>query len=126
MTRTQCFALGMVLAVMGVAALFQIIPVDHVMRLVSIGALGTVAIVASMVFFLCAFRTRYSLDELDIWRSAQQLITAHGEMAEWEAAMRADAALNDGNMDGVRVWRAVLEAVKKLQNNERPKDQPLN
>ena len=55
MSRVQCFALGMVLATMGVAALFQIIHVDHVMRIVSIGALGTVSIIASMVFFLCAF-----------------------------------------------------------------------
>jgi hypothetical protein len=55
MTKTQCFALGMVLAAMGVAALFQIIQVDHLMRIVSIGALGSVSIIASMVFFVCAF-----------------------------------------------------------------------
>ena len=55
MTKTQCFALGMVLAAMGVAALFQIIQVDHLMRIVSIGALGSISIIASMVFFVCAF-----------------------------------------------------------------------
>ena len=55
MTKTQCFALGKVLAAMGVAALFQIIQVDHLMRIVSIGALGSISIIASMVFFVCAF-----------------------------------------------------------------------
>ena len=55
MTKTQCFAVGMGLAAMGVAALFQIIQVDHLMRIVSIGALGSISIIASMVFFVCAF-----------------------------------------------------------------------
>jgi hypothetical protein len=55
MTRTQCFALGMVLLALGVAALFQVIDIDHVLRLVSIAALGTVSVLAAMVFFLCAF-----------------------------------------------------------------------
>lgn len=56
MTRTQCFALGMVLAALGVAALFQVIQIDRVMRLISVEALGTIAIIASMVFFACAFK----------------------------------------------------------------------
>jgi hypothetical protein len=55
MTRTQCFALGMVLAAMGVTALFQIMDIDHVLRLVSIAALGTVSVLAAMVFLICAF-----------------------------------------------------------------------
>jgi hypothetical protein len=46
----------MVLGAMAVAALFQVIEIDHVMRVVSIEALGTVSIVAAMVFFICAFR----------------------------------------------------------------------
>ena len=56
MTRTQCFALGMVLVALGVAALFQVIHIDSVMRIISIEALGVIAIIASMVFFMCAFR----------------------------------------------------------------------
>jgi hypothetical protein len=55
MTRTQSFALGMVLLTLGVAALFQVFDLDPMMRVVSIAALGTVAVLASMVFFLCAF-----------------------------------------------------------------------
>jgi hypothetical protein len=55
MTRTQCFALGMVLLALGVAALFQVFDIDPLMRVVSIAALGSVAVLASMVFFLGAF-----------------------------------------------------------------------
>jgi energy-converting hydrogenase Eha subunit H len=58
MTRTQCFALGVVLAVMGAMAFFQILDLGPFIRLVSIGALGAVSMVASMVFFLGAFRDR--------------------------------------------------------------------
>jgi hypothetical protein len=56
MSRTQCFALGMVLVALGVAALFQVIHVDPVLRTISIEALGSVSILAAMVFFVCAFR----------------------------------------------------------------------
>jgi hypothetical protein len=58
MSRLQNFALGLVMVAMGIAALLQIIDVDHVMRLVSIGALGVVSILGAMVFFLFAFRGR--------------------------------------------------------------------
>ena len=56
MSKIQNFAMGMVFATMGVAALLQIVHVDRVLRLVSIGALGVVSILGAMVFFLFAFR----------------------------------------------------------------------
>ena len=58
MGKLQSFAIGLVMAALGVAALFQIIHVDPVLRLVSIGALGTVAILGAMVFFAFAFKAR--------------------------------------------------------------------
>jgi hypothetical protein len=58
MSKLQSFAIAMVLAALGVAALFQVIQVDPVLRLVSVGALGTISILAAMVFFLFAFRGR--------------------------------------------------------------------
>ena len=58
MSKLQSFAMAMVLAALGVAALLQIIQVDHVLRMASIGALGTISILAAMVFFLFAFRDR--------------------------------------------------------------------
>lgn len=56
MSRLQCFALGMVLVALGVAALFQVVHIDPVLRIVSIEALGSVSILAAMIFFLCVFK----------------------------------------------------------------------
>ncbi len=58
MSKFQSFALGMVLIALGVAALLQVIEIDRVMRIISIEALGTISIVASLVFFIFAFRGR--------------------------------------------------------------------
>ncbi len=38
--------------------------------------------------------------DLDIYRSAQVLVKRHGEDAPMEAAMRADAMLDKGDLDG--------------------------
>jgi hypothetical protein len=48
----------MVMAAMGVAALFQVIQVDHVLRIVSIEALGSLSLLGSLVFFVFAFKDR--------------------------------------------------------------------
>ncbi len=53
--------------------------------------------------------------DLDIWRSAQTLIKQHGEDAPIEAAIRADAMLEKGDLDGCAVWKRILRAVEKLQ-----------
>ena len=58
MSKLQSFAIGMVMAAMGVAALFQVIAVDHVIRIVSIMALGSLSLLGALVFFVFAFRDR--------------------------------------------------------------------
>lgn len=58
MSKLQSFAIGMVMAAMGVAALFQVIQVDHVLRIVSIEALGSLSLLGSLVFFVFAFKDR--------------------------------------------------------------------
>ncbi len=42
--------------------------------------------------------------DLDIYRSANVLIKQHGDKAPIHAAMRADALLEAGDMDGKAVW----------------------
>ena len=42
---------------------------------------------------------------LDVYRSAHALIQRHGEAAAVEAAMKADAMLDEGDLDGAAVWR---------------------
>ncbi len=40
---------------------------------------------------------------------------SHGEDAQIEAAMRADAMLDKGDLDGYGVWRRILRTVEELQ-----------
>jgi hypothetical protein len=56
--------------------------------------------------------------DLDIYRTASVLIREHGEDAALEAAQRADAMLEKGCLDGLRVWKRVLAAVKEIQRQE--------
>ena len=55
---------------------------------------------------------------IDIYRSAQALIDHHGKDAPIHAAMRADAMLEKGDLNGYGVWRRILRAVEELQGSE--------
>ena len=46
--------------------------------------------------------------DLDIYRSAHALIQRDGEAAAMEAAMKADAMLDKGDLDGAAVWRRIV------------------
>ena len=54
------------------------------------------------------------IPDLDIWRSARVLVTQHGPDAPIKAAMRADAMLEAGDLDGYAVWKRVLKALREL------------
>ena len=56
--------------------------------------------------------------DLDIYRTTNALIRELGEAAALEAAQRADAMLEKGSLDGQRVWKRVLAAVKEIQREE--------
>ncbi len=58
------------------------------------------------------------LPDLDMPRSANLLVKQHGEDAPIHAAMRADAMLDKGDLDGVATWRRILRAVEELQGTE--------
>ncbi len=53
--------------------------------------------------------------EIDTYRSANLLVKQHGEDAPIEAAMRADAMLEAGDLDGYAEWKRILRAVEELQ-----------
>ncbi len=53
--------------------------------------------------------------DLDIYRAANVIIKQYGPDAPIHAAMRADAMLEKGDLDGYAVWRRVLRAVEVLQ-----------
>ncbi len=56
--------------------------------------------------------------DLDIYRSAQALVKQHGEDAPIHAAMKADAMLETGDLDGYAVWKRIVKAVEELQRVE--------
>ncbi len=53
--------------------------------------------------------------DIDIYRSANLLVRQHGEDAPIHAAMRADALLEAGDLDGLATWKRILRAVEELQ-----------
>ena len=60
--------------------------------------------------------------DLDVYRSANELIKQHGEDAPIHAAMRADELMEAGDMDGRTVWLRIIKAIEELQSKERPGD----
>jgi hypothetical protein len=56
--------------------------------------------------------------DLDIYRSTNLLVKHHGEDAPIHAAMRADAMLEAGDLDGHAVWKRIVRAVEELGGAE--------
>ncbi len=59
------------------------------------------------------------IPDLDIFRSANVLIREHGAGAALEAAQRADAMLERGDMGGCAVWKRIVAAVEEIERKER-------
>ncbi len=59
-------------------------------------------------------------------RTANVLVKHYGEDAALEAAQRADAMLEKGSLDGQRVWKHVLAAVKEIQRQEPREGEAVN
>lgn len=55
------------------------------------------------------------MDEIDIYRSARLLVDQYGADAAVQAAMRADAMIERGDMAGAAVWKRVVRAIAELQ-----------
>ncbi len=54
------------------------------------------------------------ISDLDIYRSAQVLVKQHGQVAPIHAAMRADAMLDKGDLDGYTMLKRVVRATEEL------------
>jgi hypothetical protein len=57
-------------------------------------------------------------DEIDTYRAAKLYIDQHGDQAALHAAMRSDALLAAGDMDGAATWRKIIKAIEVLQPTE--------
>jgi len=64
--------------------------------------------------------------DLDIYRSANELIEQHGEDAPIHAAMRADELMETGDMDGRAVWLRIVKAIEELLSEERPEGEKVH
>ena len=60
------------------------------------------------------------MPEIDLYRAAKLLIDQHGGDAGVRAAERADALLEEGDLDGASIWRAIIKAIEELQRDRRP------
>jgi hypothetical protein len=64
---------------------------------------------------------------LDIYRAANVLVQQYGaEDAALMAAMRIDALLALGDVDGQFAWTGVLRAVRELARTDRKADERIN
>jgi hypothetical protein len=64
--------------------------------------------------------------DLDIYRTANVLVKRYGEDAALEAAQSADAMLEKGCLDGQKIWKRILAAVKEIQREERREGEAVN
>ncbi len=64
--------------------------------------------------------------EPKFYGTANVLIREHGEDAPIHAAMRADAMLEAGDLDGLAVWKRILRAVEELQGTEPRPDEAVH
>ena len=66
------------------------------------------------------------ISELDIWISARVVIDEYGEDAPIHTAQRADEILEEGDLDGLAVWKRILRAVDELLAKERPEGETVH
>ncbi len=65
-------------------------------------------------------------DDKDTYRTAKLLIDQHGDDAPIHAAMRADAMLDAGDLDGLATWNRILRAIEELRAGKRPAESKLH
>ncbi len=66
------------------------------------------------------------ITDLEIFRAANQLVKRYGQDAELEAAQRADAMLEAGDLGGQRVWQRILKAIDDLVAQAPPEGRQLH
>ena len=64
--------------------------------------------------------------DIDLYRSANELIEQHGEDAPILAAMRADELMDAGDMEGEAMWLRIVKAIEELLSEERPEGEKVH
>lgn len=52
--------------------------------------------------------------DIDIWRTANEMMKLYGKEAEFKAGMRADKLLELGDLEGFHVWKRIAQAITEL------------
>ena len=60
------------------------------------------------------------ITEWELWACANQAINEHGADAPIFAAMRADELFEQGDDDGARTWRLIVERINGLLSGPAP------
>lgn len=80
---------------------------------------SVIAICRRMRLDITSITVRHArVDEIDIYRAAKLLINQYGADAPVQAAMRADAMTERGDMAGAAMWKRVVRAIAELQTIE--------
>ena len=58
------------------------------------------------------------MDDRDVYRSAKLLIDQYGAAAPVQAAMRADAMLERGDLNSAAAWKRIATAIFAIQSTE--------
>ena len=59
--------------------------------------------------------TRLMISDRDVWAAAVVMVKGYGDDAMLEAATRAGARLDAGDMAGCEVWQRIVDAIERLQ-----------
>jgi hypothetical protein len=54
------------------------------------------------------------MEDIDIWRAAEQMRKLYGADAAIHAAMRADKLMDRGDSEGFDMWKRVVAALNEL------------
>jgi len=53
--------------------------------------------------------------DIDIWRAALLMAKRYGDDAAVQPSVRADEMLDQGDVDGGRLWQQIVNAIEQLQ-----------
>ena len=66
------------------------------------------------------------MEEIDIWRTAAFVLREHGDSARANAAQRADALYDNGDLEGFLVWWKVIHAIEQLERQKTHAGEAVN
>jgi hypothetical protein len=57
------------------------------------------------------------MEDIGIWRAAEQMRKLYGDDAAIHAAMRADKLMDQGDVEGFDMWKRVVAALNDLDRH---------